>query len=64
MLMLLTQEKIDEQAIEGLRREQVSMAEMGSRRVTQLMVELTKLLTPAQRQRFGGLTANHHGSHG
>ncbi|MFZ6844361.1 Spy/CpxP family protein refolding chaperone [Undibacterium sp. RuTC16W] len=63
MLTLLTQEKIDEQAIERLRSEQLSIADQGSRRVTQLMVDLSKLLTPEQRQRFSK-AASRHGSHG
>ena len=64
MLTLLTQENIDVQAIEHLRREQATTGELGSRRVTQLMVELAGVLTPAQRQHFAELANQHQGGHG
>lgn len=63
MLALLTNEKIDDQAIERLRSDQLSTADQGSRRVTQLMVDLSKLLTTEQRQRFNK-AATSHSSHG
>ena len=62
MLTLLTQQNIDEQAVESLRREQAAGGEQGSRCVTQLMVDLARLLTSQQRQHFAGPAASHgHG---
>ncbi|HEY9103243.1 Spy/CpxP family protein refolding chaperone [Chitinimonas sp.] len=64
MLALMLQDKADNDAVERLRREQYAASENSSRKVTQTMLDLSRLLTPGQRQLFNDMAAKHHqGSH-
>lgn len=62
---LLTRERIDAGAIEGLRARQISLADEASRRLTRAVGEAAELLTPAQRKELAAHLARrrwrHHG---
>jgi periplasmic protein CpxP/Spy len=49
---LLTADTIDRAAVEGLRAEQLQLAEQASRRLTQALADVAEVLTPAQRRQI------------
>lgn len=63
MLALMLQDKVDNEAVEKLRHDQLAASDASSRKVNQTMLDLARVLTPAQRQHFNDMAARHHGSH-
>jgi Spy/CpxP family protein refolding chaperone len=63
---LLTQERIDPNAIEILRAQQLQYADEASRRFTRALTEAAEVLTPAQRKELAAHIARRHarGGHG
>ena len=61
---LLTQERIDPKAIEGLRAKQLQIADQASRRLTQAVAEAAEVLTPAQRKELAAHVARRRWGHG
>jgi protein CpxP len=64
---LLTQTTIDRSAIEGLRAEQMALADQATRRFTQALADAASVLNPEQRrklaERVDRFRAFHHGWH-
>jgi Spy/CpxP family protein refolding chaperone len=56
---LLTRDTIDRGAIEGLRADQVQLAEQASRRIAQSLVDAAEVLTPAQRKELAARMEKH-----
>ena len=63
-LELLTQERVDPQAIEALRAKQLQLADQASRRLTQAVAEAAEVLTPAQRKELAAHVARRRWGHG
>jgi Spy/CpxP family protein refolding chaperone len=61
---LLTQERIDPQAIEALRAKHLQLADQASRRLTQALAEAADVLTPAQRKELAAHVARRRWGHG
>src|SRR5262245_853404 len=57
---ILTQDRIDAQAIEGLRAEKLRLAEDASRRITRALAEAADVLSPAQRSDLAARLERHH----
>lgn len=51
----LTAESVDAARLETLRRDELALADEASRRITQAVVEASKVLTPEQRRRLADL---------
>ncbi|HVJ11666.1 MAG TPA: Spy/CpxP family protein refolding chaperone [Burkholderiales bacterium] len=60
---LLTQERLDPQAIEALRAKQLQLADQASRRLTQAMADAAEVLTPAQRKELAAHVARRRWGH-
>ena len=64
---LLTQTTIDRSAIEGLRAEQMALADQATRRFTQALADAASVLNPEQRrklaERIDRFRSFHHGWH-
>jgi protein CpxP len=60
ILALLGADKIDRNAIETLRSENMRLADDATRRITQLIGDVADVLTPAQRKAFVARVAQHH----
>jgi periplasmic protein CpxP/Spy len=60
---LLTQERVDLQAIEALRAKQLQLADQASRRLTQAMADAAEVLTPAQRKELAAHVARRRWGH-
>jgi periplasmic protein CpxP/Spy len=61
---LLSQPRVDRAALEGLRANQLQMAEQASKRLTQALADAADVLTPEQRARLAERVTRWHGSHG
>jgi periplasmic protein CpxP/Spy len=61
---LLTQERVDPNAIEALRARQLQLADQASRRLTQAIAEAADVLTPAQRKELAAHVARRRWGHG
>lgn len=57
---LLTQERVDPAAIEGLRAKQLELVDEISRRLTRGIADAAEVLTPAQRKELAAHFARHH----
>ena len=61
---LLGGERVDRDAIERLRADQVALADQASKRVTRALADVADVLTPAQRRELAERVARHrHGWH-
>ena len=60
ILALLGADKIDRDAIEALRSEDMRLADDATKRITQLIGDVADVLTPAQRKAFVARVAQHH----
>jgi len=61
-LALLTQDKVDRQALEDFRATHMAVADQASRRIVQLIADVDDVLTPAQRKAAAAQLANHMGA--
>jgi len=61
---ILTQERIEAAAIEGLRARQLQLADQASRRLVRAVSEAAEVLTPAQRKQLAAHFALRHGRWG
>jgi len=61
---ILTQERIEAAAIEGLRARQLQLADQASRRLVRAVSEAAEVLTPAQRKQLAAHFARRHGRWG
>jgi periplasmic protein CpxP/Spy len=61
---ILTQERVDPQAIEALRARQLQLADQASRRLTQAIAEAADVLTPTQRKELAAHVARRRWGHG
>jgi len=64
MRSLFAQPEIDEAAIESLRQQMLTQHDAASRRMTQAMVEASRVLTAEQRQQLATMMAERAGRHG
>ena len=60
-ISLFTAERIDRAAIEALRADRLKAAETGTRRMTQALMDIAEVLTPAQRKTLGERMARRRG---
>jgi Spy/CpxP family protein refolding chaperone len=60
ILALLGADRIDRNAIETLRSENMRLADDATKRITQLIGDVADVLTPAQRKAFVARIAQHH----
>ena len=60
-LELLARERVDPDAIEALRAQQLQLADEASRRPTRAITEAAEVLTPAQRKDLAAHIARRHG---
>jgi Spy/CpxP family protein refolding chaperone len=64
-MALITADKVDQAALEAMRAEHVAKIDAASRRLTQLIVDVSEVLTPAQRKKLAEhVVARHHFGHG
>jgi len=61
---LLSQPRVDRAALEGLRANQLQMAEQASKRLTQALADVADALTPEQRARLAERVTRWNGSRG
>ena len=59
----LAGERVDRDAIERLRSEQLALAEQASKRFSRALADAAEVLTPAQRKALAERVARHHGRH-
>ncbi|WP_374350110.1 Spy/CpxP family protein refolding chaperone [Chitinimonas sp.] len=63
LLTLLSQDNIDRTAVEALRQQQVQSVDQTSKRLLQLAVQISDVLTPAQRQKLAANIQKMHEHH-
>jgi Spy/CpxP family protein refolding chaperone len=64
-MALITADKVDPAALEAMRAEHVAKIDQASRRLTQLIVDVSEVLTPEQRKKLAEhVVARHHFGHG
>jgi Spy/CpxP family protein refolding chaperone len=60
MMSLFTQPVVDANAVEALRAQQMQRHDQASRRMTQAMVEISRVLTPEQRKQLAERMSQRH----
>lgn len=59
-MKLFTQPVVDANAAEALRQQMMALHDQASRRMLQAMLDISRVLTPAQRQQLATQMAQHH----
>jgi Spy/CpxP family protein refolding chaperone len=59
-MKLFTQPVVDASAAEALRQQMMTLHDQSSRRMLQAMLDISRVLTPAQRQQLASTMAQHH----
>jgi Spy/CpxP family protein refolding chaperone len=60
MMALFTQPVVDANAVEALRAQQMQRHDQASRRITQAMIEVSRVLTPDQRKQLAERMKQRH----
>jgi Spy/CpxP family protein refolding chaperone len=61
MAQLFTQPTVDARAVEALRQQMLAQHDQGSKRMMQAMLDVSRVLTPEQRQQVAGRMAERRG---